>query len=294
MVKKNITLFIFILFITVLITIGVLFHNQIYFRAAAFFNHDDIDWMGFTNEKIVALTFDDGPDPRFTPKVLEILKKYHIPATFFVEGINVSEYPELVLEEYKSGHTIGNHTFTHPHLSILTVTGVKDEITFTDDEIQKITGEIPALFRPPYEELTDNIIKASRELHRTIIMSTITLEHTSDPTAKTEADRVSNLIFPGAIILAHDGRLNRSKSVSALHFLIQALTAKGYRFVSMSELLKKNFKISTSKGINSRWKSCNGGDNQINRVTIKKPGVFPRHFFDYFARKQSRHNTSRS
>jgi peptidoglycan-N-acetylglucosamine deacetylase len=232
-----------ILLIAILSLLSLLFLNRYWFFQKTFFFVDKIDivWMGYTNKKVVALTFDDGPDPIYTPQVLKVLKKYHVSATFFVEGANVYQYPEIVQAEIKAGHLIGNHTYSHPHLSQLSEGDIRAEIMEADGEIKKITNKKPGFFRPPYEELTESILTASRAQHKQIILSTITLEHESAKTPQAKAERVTRLAFPGTIILAHDGRLNRSTTIAALPYLIERLTAKGYRIVSLEKLLRHKF-----------------------------------------------------
>lgn len=199
----------------------------------------DVEWMGHTTAKVVALTFDDRPDPKFTPEILKILEKYQTPATFFVCGNNVAKYPEILLKEIQAGHEIGNHTFSHPHLLKLTTEQIKTELVLTDEIIKKITRKKTTIFRPPYEELSENIITVTRDLQKYSVLSTITLEHQSLKTPQAEAERVLNLAFPEAIILMHDGRLNRHRTVEALPYLIEGLHAKGYRIVPLKTLLKR-------------------------------------------------------
>ena len=153
----------------------------------------------------------------------------------------MQKYPQLVKEEIQNGHVIGNHTFSHPHLSTLSVDQIRTELDTTDEIIQEVSGKKPLFFRTPYEELNENILKVSHLGHKQIILSTITLEHALSKTPKAKAERVIRMVFPGAIILAHDGRLNRHSTVQALPYLIQGLQAKGYRFVSLQELFRKRF-----------------------------------------------------
>jgi peptidoglycan/xylan/chitin deacetylase (PgdA/CDA1 family) len=199
-----------------------------------------IQWIGITRQKIVALTFDDGPDPRYTPRILAILNRYKIPAAFFVKGENAQKYPELLMREYRSGYEIGNHSFSHPHLAGLNALKIQAELQKTDKAIQAITGMIPRFFRPPYQELSGGIISVSRRSKKIIVLSTITLEHGSLKTPQALATRVANQAFPGAIILMHDGRLNRSRTVKALPYLINDLKKKGFRFVPVRQLLSAN------------------------------------------------------
>jgi peptidoglycan-N-acetylglucosamine deacetylase len=232
-----------ILLISITAVFTVLFVNRylLFEKTITFLNKVDVLWMGNTNQKIVALTFDDGPDPIYTPQILKTLGKYNVPATFFLVGENVQKYPELVTAEMKNGHLIGNHTYSHPHLNMLSTVNIQTQLAETDKVIFKITGKKSKFFRPPYEELTENILSSSHSQHKQIILSTLTLEHELAKTPQAKADRVIRLAFPGAIILAHDGRLNRHSTVEALPYLIKGLQAKGYRVVPLSELFRKKF-----------------------------------------------------
>lgn len=230
-----------ILLILISAAFVILFINRylLFEKTIDFFNKVNVVWMGNTTQKVVALTFDDGPDPLYTAQILTILQKERIPATFFLVGRNVQKYPLLVKKEILNGHIIGGHTFSHPHLSTLSVDQIRTQLDKTDEVIQKISGKKPLYFRSPYEELNENILTVSHFEHKQIVLSTITLEHALSKTPKAKAERVIRMVFPGAIILAHDGRLNRHSTVQALPYLIKGLQKKGYRFVSLSELLRK-------------------------------------------------------
>lgn len=209
--------------------------------ALGFVERADIHWLGFTERKYVALTFDDGPDPRFTPKILAILKRYRVPAAFFVVGSNVDKYPDILSRTIEAGHEIGNHTLTHPHLCKLGRAKIMRQIAATDERIYRAVGIHAPLFRPPYQELNEAIIASARDLHYRIVLSTITLEHGNKKKPLREVRRVLKMVFPGAIILAHDGRLDRTYTVVALPKLIEGLKAKGYRIVPLGKLLGTQF-----------------------------------------------------
>jgi peptidoglycan/xylan/chitin deacetylase (PgdA/CDA1 family) len=198
----------------------------------------EIKWHGTLQQPLIALTFDDGPDPVYTTEIIAVLKKYHVPATFFVVGKNAAAHPELIRAELAAGCEIGNHTYSHPHLREMNLFHIKRQISHTDEIIQQITGQKPRLFRPPYEELNLLIFNASQNLQKTTIMSTVTLEHHIIKEPRRMAYRVVRMIRPGGIILAHDGRLDRSRTVSALPFLIRELKRKKYRFITVSELFE--------------------------------------------------------
>lgn len=199
----------------------------------------DVEWMGHTDQKVVAFTFDDGPDPAFTPEILAVLDRYKTPATFFVCGGAARKYPEILINEVHAGHEIGNHTYSHPHLLKETPEVIRKELESADQVIQKITGEKPIYVRSPYEELSESILTENRNLKKMTILSTITLERQTLKTPQAQAERVVSLVFPGAIILMHDGRLNRHQTVLALPYLIEQLHAKGYQIVPLRKILKR-------------------------------------------------------
>ena len=240
-IQLPITVLLATIAILLLIIPRQLINQYLFVRSAvAIVNRVDIEWMGYTSQKIVALTFDDGPDPRYTPHILKILARYKVPATFFLIGSSVQLHPELVRAEIAAGHQIGNHTWSHPHLRRLSLRQIRQQLSATDRAIGKVAGVEPLFFRPPYEDLSEKILAASRASHKKIIMSTITVEHHALPTPQQKAQRVIRMVFPGAIILAHDGRVNRTDTVAALPYIIKGLKAKGYRFVSLTEILKQN------------------------------------------------------
>jgi peptidoglycan/xylan/chitin deacetylase (PgdA/CDA1 family) len=225
-----------IVFLAVLFCVG-LSYSGVFYATIRFSLDPSVEWMGNTREKVVALTFDDGPDRVYTRQILAVLKRYRVSATFFVTGMNARKYPDLIRAEFSAGHLVGNHTHTHPHLQQLSEADILNELQMTDQTIASASGEKTFLFRPPYEELNENILNVSRKLHKKVVMSTVTLEHHRLKTPKEEAERVVERVYPGAIILAHDGRLNRIRTVEALPYLIKGLTAKGYRIIPLNKLL---------------------------------------------------------
>lgn len=194
-------------------------------------------WRGFTKERLVALTFDDGPDPRFTPEILNILHRYGAHATFFVVGSNVRRWPELLRAETAAGHEIGNHTYSHPELYKLPRAKVDREIEATDEVVAEIVGAVPRFFRPPYERLSLAIIQSAWAHGKQVVLAGLALEHHEARTPQNMVARVAARIRPGSVILAHDGRLDRSATVAALPLLLSELEARGYRFVTLGELL---------------------------------------------------------
>jgi peptidoglycan/xylan/chitin deacetylase (PgdA/CDA1 family) len=193
-----------------------------------------------TNEKVVALTYDDGPHPVFTPEILRILDKYHVKATFFMIGKRMEDHPEVVKEILDDGHAIGNHTYTHPgNLERDTRKQVTRELMECETVIERIIGERTRLFRPPKGLIDGTIFTIAEDEGYQTILWTVSADHHDAPTPQAMADRVLKHVVPGAIILAHDGTVaGRWKDVAATPLIIESLRKKGYRFVTLPELLK--------------------------------------------------------
>ncbi len=191
-----------------------------------------------TEEKYVALTVDDGPDPRFTPELLDILKEHNAHATFFLVGNQVLKYPKLAKREISEGNEVGNHTLTHPDL--LKEKGNKailNEINGGAKAIESVLKIKPKYFRAPKGLLNKDAYEIANALGERVIVWNVTLEHYATPTPKLMARRIINKATPGSIILMHDGRLNRSRSIHAIPMVIEGLQKKGYKIVTLSELL---------------------------------------------------------
>lgn len=203
-----------------------------------------IERYGNAQGKQVVLTFDDGPDSNYTPKILDILAKYHVQATFFVVGENVEKAPALIQRMYQEGHEIGNHTYTHPNLSATSVLQTKLELNATQRMIQTVTGHSSLLFRVPYSgdvwpstsaELTP-ILRAQTSGYTTIGDLIDPLDWTR-PSADTIVKRVNEQLKSGNIILLHDGGGDRRSTLEALPRVIESLKSQGYTFVTVNQLL---------------------------------------------------------
>ncbi|MCL4517136.1 MAG: polysaccharide deacetylase family protein [Firmicutes bacterium] len=208
-----------------------------FYQARIGAHRGDVIWSGRTSEKLVALTFDDGPDPRFTPEVLDILEEDHVPATFFVVGKYAARYPDLVVREIQDGNEVGNHTYDHPNLLRDNPEQIRAEISDAGAIIEEITGKPLALFRPPKGLINRAGLEIAREQGYKIVFWGVATEHREAPTPDLMAARVIRQARPGIIILAHDGRLDRSKTVAALPAIIKGYQAMGYRFVTVSQLM---------------------------------------------------------
>lgn len=191
-----------------------------------------------THEKIIALTYDDGPRPPYTTRILSILKRYNVPATFFVLGENVVKHPWIVQDAYQMGCEIGNHSWSHPIFHHKSCDFIRHQITQTDNIIRKTGYRGPIHFRSPYALRTDNIRKVLAESNRKHILFDVIPNDWQNPTPETIVKRITDAIKPGSIILLHDGGgIHRHATVKATELLIPALHNRGYKFVTVSTLL---------------------------------------------------------
>ena len=183
----------------------------------------------------VSMTFDDGPHPKLTPRLLDLLKERGIKATFFVIGKCVAEYPDIAKRIVDEGHEIANHTWNHPQLPKLSPTAFAAEITQTNEAIKQATGILPVTMRPPYGAINAGITKRLNEEYG---LSVILWSVDPQDWKIRKADHVSSHIIknaaPGAIILAHD---IHASTIDAMPAALDALQAKGYKFVTVSELI---------------------------------------------------------
>ncbi|WP_200373867.1 polysaccharide deacetylase family protein [Thiocystis violacea] len=200
--------------------------------------------QGDTAPDRIALTFDDGPDPEWTPQVLDILRDEGIKAAFFVTGTHASEYPDLVRRIVAEGHEIGNHTFTHTDLSKAGPLRVKLELNATQRAIEDITGRSTLLFRPPYDadrtphklrEITPLIL--AQELGYIPTMASIDPLDWQTPPAEEILERIRSARASGSVVLLHDAGGDRSATVAALPELIAYLKARGDEIVPLHRLL---------------------------------------------------------
>lgn len=188
-----------------------------------------------TKEKIIALTFDDGPDAKVTPMVLDALKKKNIKATFFFQGVNIDRYPNIVKRAYDEGHTIGNHSNSHLHFNNITIDELLNEIQKTDHKIKSIIGHSPALLRPPYGNVNDEVISSITN-HRIVIWSLDTFDWVSGTKRNQIAEYVSQNARQGDIILMHSSS-GKSETAMSLEMIIDNLTGEGFTFVGVEKIL---------------------------------------------------------
>lgn len=194
--------------------------------------------QGETTEKVVALTFDDGPHPEFTSQVLDLLKEHEIKATFFILGKQANLYPELVKREFEEGHELGNHTYSHINVKKASQAKIKEEFNRTQELIFSITGFTPKLFRPPYGFYNDNTLEVAQENNCKIVLWSADQGDWSSPGADKIIKDVTSKTKSGDIVLLHDYIEGDSHTIEALKVILPDLKSKGYRFVTVSELIE--------------------------------------------------------
>ena len=206
----------------------------------------DVQRQGHRDKHQVALTFDDGPDPTWTPRVLEVLRANGVPATFFVIGEQVQKFPEWVTEEFNQGHLIGNHTFLHPDVGTLSDRRLELELTATQRLIESVTGRQTLLFRTPYD--TDSAPTMAQQLRSLYVASQCGYLCAAGDVDSEDYDRpgveriVQNVLgrleeSGSNVVVMHDAGGDRGQTVQALAKLIPALRQKGYTFVTLADLL---------------------------------------------------------
>lgn len=188
-----------------------------------------------TREKVVALTFDDGPDPIQTPKVLQILKEQQATACFFCIGHKVKGNEKLLQQMVVEGHLIGNHSFTHSGLfPLYGLSRMKKDLQTCQSELERVTSQPVTLFRPPFGVTNPTIAKAVRQLGYTSIGWNIRTLDTQQPSPDKVLDRIRKGIKPGSIILLHDRMPNSGQLVKQI---LDLLKEQGYTVVRLDELL---------------------------------------------------------
>ncbi len=185
----------------------------------------------------VALTFDDGPNPPYTNQILAILQRYHVQATFFCVGAHVAAFPSVVQQEYAAGHVIGNHTYTHPYMPLLSAASVAWQLSTTSDIIQSTIGVRPIFFRPPYGAYNSTVLVDANGYALDTTLWNDDPQDWSMPGVNVIVNRVLQQVGNGSIILMHDGGGNRWQTVAALPIIISWLQSHGFRFVTMQQLV---------------------------------------------------------
>jgi len=205
-------------------------------------------WYGRTftglarGAKQLALTYDDGPNDPYTQRLLEILARHNVSATFFLIGRYVKQRPDIVREIDQAGHAIGNHTFTHPFLALQSSDEIRRQLTDCRAAIQDVIGEHSSLFRPPFGSRRPATLRIARELGLEPIMWNVTGYDWNAPPAAAIEKKVIRQIRGGNVILLHDGGhkqmgADRSQTVLATDHLIARYKAEGYEFVTIPHMM---------------------------------------------------------
>jgi peptidoglycan/xylan/chitin deacetylase (PgdA/CDA1 family) len=187
-------------------------------------------------QKVFALTFDDGPWPQYTRQVLQILKRYNAKATFFMVGQELQRRPEIAREVKAAGHAIGNHSWDHPMRPRDAVAQIK-----RTDAVLRSIGVDATLFRPPYGNMRNGLAKAARNEKQAVLLWSADSDDWKRGSARSVARRIINQAHAGGIGLLHDGGGSRAHSIAALPVILKTLQARGYRFVTVPELLKMRY-----------------------------------------------------
>lgn len=201
---------------------------------------------GANQDKKIALTFDDGPDPEYTPQILDILKKYNVPATFFVLGSNGNANQEILERIVDEGNELGNHTYSHPNISLLSPEQVQFELSANERLFEGVLGRKSLLFRPPYsEDIEPENSQQVAPLVETTKLGYYTVGMHIDPNdwSRPGVDAIVSSVSEGAkngngnIVLLHDAGGDRTQTVEALPKIIEELRSQGYQFVTTSQLM---------------------------------------------------------
>jgi peptidoglycan-N-acetylglucosamine deacetylase len=207
-------------------------------------------WYGQTftglphGSRQIALTYDDGPNELHTPRLLEVLARHGVRATFFLIGRHVLQHAEIVRQVVDAGHVVGNHTFTHPLLIFKSEREIRRELSQCRDALQDAIGKPSNLFRPPFGGRRPAVLRGARELGLEPVMWNVTGYDWTAPPAATIERKVAKQMRGGDVILLHDGGhkqmgADRSQTVIATDHLITRYKAEGYEFVTVSQMMEK-------------------------------------------------------
>jgi peptidoglycan/xylan/chitin deacetylase (PgdA/CDA1 family) len=221
--------------------------------------------QGPANERIVALTYDDGPNPPYTSRILDVLERERVHATFFVVGRAAAAYPAVVQREARDGDAIGNHTWDHAHLILMRRTQIRTSLQQTDAAIYSAAHVHTHLMRPPFGARDWLVMQAAHKLGYTVVMWSVPLARDWEyPPPQVIAQRILPNVSDGSIIVLHDGNrgqlcgrdhlpervCDRTSDIEATQIIVDALKARDYRFVTIPQLiaLRKSATRTTGPG----------------------------------------------
>ena len=186
--------------------------------------------------RAAAVSFDDGPHPEFTPRVLDILKRYGAAATFFCIGLNAAAYPALVARTAAEGHQVANHTWSHPYLPDLTRDELLRQVDATNAALAEAARLTPTLVRPPYGARTPRLLRWLAGHGMTTALWDIDANDWGAPDAASVVEKVKRTVTAGSVVLMHDGGGDRRRTVAALPRILETLLDRGYRLVTIDRL----------------------------------------------------------
>ena len=235
------------LIIILFIIFGLLTTRHIQGKSKYTFGHNyaQVIKHGSKEEKVIALTFDDGPHPEFTPQILDILEEYNVKATFFVLGQHGEMYPDILKRQINEGHEIGNHTYTHINIKKTPAEKIKEEFYRTQEVIHSSTEIKPKVFRPPYGIYDNTVVNIANKNNCSIVLWSPHQDSKdwSHPDVEKIIDTTISKVENGDIILFHDYvYYDTNNTIEALEYIIPELKNRGYEFVTMSELIDLSVK----------------------------------------------------
>lgn len=190
------------------------------------------------NQMKIALTFDDGPHPKNTKKILDVLDKYNVKSTFFVVGVNVKNYPKALCEIVERGHEIGNHTYSHSILKSMNEEQIRKEINDTEDALSELCKYTPNLIRPPCGMYNSSLLKVAKSKDYKIVLWTIDTKDWAHNSVDNIVNGILDSVKSGDIILFHDYISGQNNTPKALDIIIPRLQEMGFNLVTVSELLQ--------------------------------------------------------
>lgn len=207
-------------------------------------NFPDCLWNGDNNSRYIALTFDDGPHPQYTPKLLEVLKSYNIPASFFLLGLCIERSPHIVQEIYNFGHWIGLHGYVHHNFPLLCATELQQSLEKTQAAIYNACGlrsQAIRDVRPPNGFFTPKTLKLLKDWNYRPVMWSVVPEDWVRPGVTTVVERVLKQVRQGSVIVLHDGVCGGQDVAEVAKILIPQLLEQGYKFVTVNTLWQEKF-----------------------------------------------------
>lgn len=219
---------------------------------------------GPPDERVIALTYDDGPNPPYTSRILDVLESERVHATFFVVGRAVAAYPSLLRREVRDGNAVGNHTWNHEHLIVMDAGHVRDSLLRTDAAIYHAANIHTRIMRPPFGARDWLVLDQARRMGYTPVMWSVPLAHDWDnPPPQVIANRIVPFVHDGSIIVLHDGNrgqlctqqhlspriCDRNNDIEATRLIVRELKREGYRFITVPELMALRGGLSRTEAV---------------------------------------------